>query len=237
MTTLREAAQQALEALILADSRDGMYSYAKEIAALRAALAEPTYPLPDDLYPGSKDWVHGSYAERVQWLHMMYASAKEQLELYAAPQPRKRLTDEELRQCAETMYAEPLYAHHYDQTALELCDVCGWKTLIPGEGCLNCERQPKAEQEPVAWMWQHDETGRTGFVDSWQLANGWQEQNPRLHIVSPLYAAPQPRRRLTDEEIRDLWSWSMTAEAERTANTQQHAFARAIEAAVWGDGK
>jgi len=35
---------------------------------------------------------------------------------------------------------------------------------------------------------------------------------------------------LTDEEVRDLWSWAMTAEAERTANTQQHAFARAIEA-------
>jgi hypothetical protein len=28
----------------------------------------------------------------------------------------------------------------YDQTALELCSVCGWKTLIPGEGCLNCMR-------------------------------------------------------------------------------------------------
>ena len=39
-----------------------------------------------------------------------------------------------------------------------------------------------------------------------------------------------PRKPLTDEEIRDLWSWSMTAEAERTATTQQHAFARAIEA-------
>jgi hypothetical protein len=35
---------------------------------------------------------------------------------------------------------------------------------------------------------------------------------------------------LTDEEVRDLWSWAMTAKAERTANTQQHAFARAIEA-------
>ena len=39
------------------------------------------------------------------------------------------------------------------------------------------------------------------------------------------------RKPLTDEEIRDLWSWSATAEAERTATTQQHAFARAIEAA------
>jgi len=39
----------------------------------------------------------------------------------------------------------------YDQTALELCNVCGWKTLIPDDACLNCERaQP--EQEPVAWI-------------------------------------------------------------------------------------
>lgn len=46
-------------------------------------------------------------------------------------------------------------------------------------------------------------------------------------------AEPTPQREwkgLTDEEVRDLWSWAMTAEAERTANTQQHAFARAIEA-------
>jgi hypothetical protein len=28
----------------------------------------------------------------------------------------------------------------YDQQALELCESCGWKTMIPGEGCLNCER-------------------------------------------------------------------------------------------------
>tara|TARA_R110000868_G_scaffold408223_1_gene690795 strand:- start:274 stop:888 length:615 start_codon:yes stop_codon:yes gene_type:complete len=35
---------------------------------------------------------------------------------------------------------------------------------------------------------------------------------------------------LTDEEVRDLWSWSATSEAEKTANTQQHAFTRAIEA-------
>ena len=49
-----------------------------------------------------------------------------------------------------------------------------------------------ASGEPVAYMWQHDETGRTGFVDAWQLQNGWRENNPRLHIVAPLYAAPQP---------------------------------------------
>lgn len=36
--------------------------------------------------------------------------------------------------CTKCM-AEP-----YDQTSLELCEVCGWKTLIPGDCCLNCER-------------------------------------------------------------------------------------------------
>jgi hypothetical protein len=35
---------------------------------------------------------------------------------------------------------------------------------------------------------------------------------------------------LTDEEVRDFWSWSMTQDAEHIANTQQHAFARALEA-------
>ena len=38
----------------------------------------------------------------------------------------------------------------YDQSALELCEVCWWKTLIPGDCCLNCERfkaiaQPKGK--------------------------------------------------------------------------------------------
>ena len=35
---------------------------------------------------------------------------------------------------------------------------------------------------------------------------------------------------LTDDEITMRWSWSQSREAEETATTQQHAFARAIEA-------
>ena len=34
----------------------------------------------------------------------------------------------------------------YDQTALELCNVCGWKTLIPDDCCLNCERAQPAQE-------------------------------------------------------------------------------------------
>lgn len=38
--------------------------------------AQEQYPLPDSLYPGSKDWQAGSYKERVEWLHLMYESER-----------------------------------------------------------------------------------------------------------------------------------------------------------------
>ena len=44
----------------------------------------------------------------------------------------------------------------YDQTALELCNVCGWKTLIPDDGCLNCERKAQPAQEALYGMNQDD---------------------------------------------------------------------------------
>ena len=56
--------------------------------------------------------------------------------------------------------------------------------------------------EPVAWRWQHNETGRTGFVDVEQLRNGWGALNPRIKIVAPVYAAPAPA--LTPEQCQEL---------------------------------
>jgi hypothetical protein len=41
---------------------------------------ESRYPLPDSLYPGSKDWIAGDYAARVDWLHSMYESKKQEIE-------------------------------------------------------------------------------------------------------------------------------------------------------------
>jgi len=41
--------------------------------------------------------------------------------------------------------AQPKQTTAYDQTALELCDGCGWKTLIPGDCCLNCEHDRKVQ--------------------------------------------------------------------------------------------
>ena len=57
------------------------------------------------------------------------------------------------------------------------------------------------EQEPVAWMFQHDETGRTTSIDKHQLDSGWELMNPRWRMVSPLFAHPPRREPLTDEQV------------------------------------
>jgi hypothetical protein len=35
----------------------------------------------------------------------------------------------------------------YDQQALELCHVCGWKTVMPGESCLMCSHNARMLHE------------------------------------------------------------------------------------------
>ena len=40
--------------------------------------------------------------------------------------------------------------------------------------------------EVVAYLYQHEETGRTGFVDQTQISCGWEQGNPRLKVIAPL---------------------------------------------------
>ncbi|MFZ9967999.1 MAG: hypothetical protein ACO3IN_13555 [Steroidobacteraceae bacterium] len=96
----------------------------------------------------------------------------------------------------------------------EVCGKC-WTPYDDGYKCA-CPT-PALDEAPYTWK----------AVDS----SIWRHKGSEAY--GPLYTRPQPRREwrgLTDEEIRDLWSWSATVEAERTATTQQHAFARAVEA-------
>ena len=44
------------------------------------AGAATLYPLPDTLYPNSKDWLAGDYAARVEWLHTGYEAKKAEIE-------------------------------------------------------------------------------------------------------------------------------------------------------------
>jgi hypothetical protein len=67
----------------------------------------------------------------------------------------------------------------YDQNSLELCEECGWKAVIPGDGCLVCARQ---KAKPVAWF--HAEKYKTHFTtdpSEDMIGKYWQ----------PLYTAPQ----------------------------------------------
>ena len=64
------------------------------------------------------------------------------------------------------------------------------------------------EQEPVAWMFQHDETGRMNYVSNDGIHNPtmFLEMNPRYALVCALYATPPQRTwvELTDEEIDNI---------------------------------
>ena len=70
--------------------------------------------------------------------------------------------------------------------------------------------------EPVAYLWQHSETGRTRIIEKDQV---WTASNPWKR-VGPLYLHPPQRKPLTDEEIAKIdWKDGETL----------HDFARAIE--------
>ena len=67
--------------------------------------------------------------------------------------------------------------------------------------------QPEQQAEPVAWMFQHDETGRMNYVsnDGRHTPDLFLKTNLRYALVCPLYAAPPQRHwvGLTDED----WGW------------------------------
>ena len=46
--------------------------------------------------------------------------------------------------------------------------------------------------EPVAWLFQHEETGLTECVDAQQVEWGFEKSNPRWKKVSPLYTLEKP---------------------------------------------
>jgi hypothetical protein len=87
----------------------------------------------------------------------------------------------------------------YDQTSLELCDECGWKALIPGDGCLVCARQ-----KPVAWMYDFLSDNRDEVIRNW--VTQFQDDITRENgfNVRPLYVAPRQWVGLTDEEKRQI---------------------------------
>jgi hypothetical protein len=65
-------------------------------------------------------------------------------------------------------------------------------------------RLAQSEPEPVAWMYQQEDTGVTMCAVVQQVGSGFEKNNPRWQKIAPLYTAPPQRewQGLTDEEIR-----------------------------------
>jgi len=93
----------------------------------------------------------------------------------------------------------------YDQTTLELCNVCGWKTLIPDDGCLNCEREQPA-QEPVGSLSVRYFRGSKAMTNTdFDYTGDLLEGDYELYTTPP----QRPWVGLTDEEIikiHDAWT-------------------------------
>jgi len=60
------------------------------------------------------------------------------------------------------------------------------------------------ELKPVAWMYQHEETGVTGFADEQQIAWNFEKNNPRLQRVCALYALPDTHRIVPVELLKSV---------------------------------
>ena len=93
------------------------------------------------------------------------------------------------------------------------------------KGRCDCGAQP--EQEPVAWMFQHNETGRMSYVSNDGLHNPtmFVEMNPRYALACPLYTTPPQRTwvGLTEDEI------SLIVAECSLVSPSDHYFAQAIE--------
>jgi hypothetical protein len=111
----------------------------------------------------------------------------------------------------------------YDQTALELCKECGWRALIPGDGCLVCARQ---KAKPVAWMYDFLADNRDEVIRDWVTQSQDDIRRENGFNVRPLYTAPRQWVGLTDDEILQ----AMYKTDEMATGSTQMNFARAVEA-------
>ena len=62
----------------------------------------------------------------------------------------------------------------------------------------NARLRGAPKEEPVAFEYQHEETGVIGYIDQWQIDNGFFKNNPRLQLIGPLYRHP-PLQEMSNE--------------------------------------
>jgi hypothetical protein len=99
--------------------------------------------------------------------------------------------------------------------------------LLKHEAAITAIKQARSApvQEPIGYLFQHEETGLTMVVDVQQVEWGFEKNNPRHQKIGPVYTTPPAAQRqwvgLTDEEVMQTMSGDWTS---------QFYFVRAIEA-------
>ena len=85
---------------------------------------------------------------------------------------------------------------------------------------LNAGWGSEQQAEPVAWMFQHSETGRMNYVSNDGIHNPttFIEMNPRYALVCPLYTTPPQRQwvGLTTEEVKHLYPYGRSLWGKET---------------------
>lgn len=71
--------------------------------------------------------------------------------------------------------------------------------------------------EVVAWMFQHEETGRIAFVEAQQLEWGFEKGNPRLKKIGALYLHP-PELAATERQVEILTDEQSCSESLKVAD-------------------
>ena len=136
--------------------------------------------------------------------------AEKPMAWFHADNYKTRFTTDPSEEMAEKDW-KPLYTaprqEQYDQTSLELCNECGWKAIIPGDGCLVCARQ---KAKPVWIQRNHLEAAQR------EPSMCRVEPTNRLPDFVPLYTAPPPRYRrgtyvrcMESDELCRVWTTSI----------------------------
>lgn len=222
MNQLKEAAAAVLEALILSD---GMHSYHKEIAALRAALAEQPAEQPTEQEP-------------VAWQGRL--DNEELLEWWGEKAPGVKPTDKELTAFALGVEVGCIGSHSYFLERNSARDA--WRRAANERDKLRIALAERKEpQLTVDALRVEFEKRHRGTIGTTRIASG-EYLSPAIETewqqFVRKYTAPQPRKRLTDEEmraaLRPCFEWEGQVDEAMLMHIDEY---RAIESAVWGDGK
>ena len=211
MTTLREAAQLALEALerldewlkICSGGTGLMPDELNTITALRAALAQQDGPVEPVAWLAPDGSVRETTAAKSfgEWVW----GPDDFKPLYTAPPHRKPLTKEEEPVLVQGELPPRYVARSPIQAEpLNLTDPAVQKRLAAQWGYVPAA-QAEPVQEPVAWNWMLDGLpyGRACYGDP-PDADLAERAATAGRTVRLLYAAPPQRRPLTEEEKRAL---------------------------------